>query len=242
MKQIIFLLGFVFVFTSCKIDGDKNESKAQSEELNYVDYFYPTDSLIPYIYVFQNVDEPLDEKVFRIYRSESPEDTSLVVELYNSDFKITEGYTHDLNPNFNVKDHMIVDGDGMKRKAKLSSTSFFPKNNEDKTQFLSDFPSHLDSITMIYQSKRRILEVNKMVNVLGDSLPAIIIGDSVRVLLANAFTQKSSSQSVLIKRTFAKGYGMVRWSANNGDITYELINVLPNSWWEEYGQTPQIKQ
>ncbi|RYM35105.1 hypothetical protein ERX46_06935 [Brumimicrobium glaciale] len=238
MKQFLFIISALLLIVSCESSVDEKEQIAES---TYANFFYPTDSLIPYIYVFSNVNEPLDEKVLRIYRTESATDTSLIVEFYNSDLKITEGYTHDLTENFKVVDHMIVDGDGLKRQAKLSSFTFFPKNNEDKTQFISDFPSHLDSISMIYQSKRRVLEEDKMVNVLGDNVPAIIIEDSVKVLFANPFTKKSSAQSVMITRTFAKGYGMVRWSADNEKIVYELTKILPNKWWDEFGQSPQIK-
>lgn len=235
MKHVLFLIATVLFLGSCADSGEK-----QAQESIYVEYFYPTDSLIPFIYVFQNTKVNLDEKILRIYRSETPEDTSLVVEFYNADLKITEGYTHDLNDQLRVLDHMIVDGDGKKRKAKLSDNTFFPMSKDDQTQFLSDFPSHLDSITMIYQSKRRVLEENATANVLGKEVPAIVLEDSVKVLFANPYTKKTSAQSVMITRTFAKGYGMVRWSANNDEIVYELEKILPNKWWEEFGQSPQV--
>lgn len=238
MKQLIFILGTFFLIASCQSPVDQQK---EEEENSYAEYFYPTDSLVPFIYVFQNVNQPMDEKILRIYRSESASDTSVTVEFYNSNFKITEGYTHNIKENFKVEDHMIVDGDGLKRQAKLSATSFFPTNKEDQTQFISDFPSHLDSLTMIYQSKRRVLEENKTVKVLGNDVPAIILEDSVKVLFANPYTQKSSSQKVMITRVFAKGYGMVRWSANNEEIVYELDKILTNEWWEEVAQAPQIE-
>ena len=235
MKNILFLFTIVLSLVSCTNTAEKTES-----ETSYLEYFYPTDSLIPFIYVFQNSKNPLDEKIQRIYRSETDDVTGLVVEYFNADMKITEGYTHDLNDGLKVIDHMIVDGDGKKRKAKLTTNTFFPLSKDEETMFISDFPSHLDSITMIYQSKRRVLEENKTVNVLGEQVKALIIEDSVKVLFANPFTQKSSAQSVMITRTFAKGYGLVKWSANNEEIVYELKSILTNEWWDEYGQTPQI--
>ncbi|PWH81374.1 hypothetical protein [Brumimicrobium oceani] len=240
MKYLLFIVGLVFLLVSCDSNGGEQELSGSEPGHSKADYFYPTDSLIPYIYVFQNVNEPLDEKILRIYRSETDSANALVVEFYNSDMKITEGYTHDINDGFKVLDHMIVDGDGLKRQAKLTSNTFFPKDMNDQTQFLSDFPSHLDSLTMIYQSKRRILEQDKNVEVLGQDVPALVIEDSVKVLFANPYTQKSSGQGVMITRTFAKGYGMVAWSANNQEIMYKLEKILPNKWWDEYGPTPQI--
>lgn len=237
MKQLLFFITALFLIASCT-----NSEGSQKLEKNgaYAEYFFPTDSLIPYIYAFQNTKEKLDEKLLRIYRSETPEDTSLVVEFYNADLKITEGYTHDLIDQFKVSDHMIVDGDGLKRQAKISANTFFPQSKDDQTQFISDFPSHLDSITMIYQSKRRVIEENKMVNVLGKEVPAIIVEDSVKFLFANPFTKKSSARSAMIKRTFAKGYGMVGWSTNDEKIVYKLEKILPNKWWEEYARSPQV--
>lgn len=237
MKQLILLFGVLYLIVSC----ETTPAKKQIDGNAYAEYFYPTDSLVPYVYVFQNVNQPLDEKVLRIYRAESASDTSLIVEFYNSDLKITEGYTHNLNDGFKVEDHMIVDGDGLKRQAKLSANDFFPKNKDDKTQFLSDFPSHLDSLTMIYQSKRRVLEENKTVSVLGKDLPALIIEDSVKILFVNPYTKESSGRSVMITRTFAKGYGMVRWSANNDEIVFDLVKILTNRWWEEVALEPQIR-
>src|SRR5690554_6413913 len=111
MKHLLFILGLLFIVASCNDDSSNQVENEGAGEHAYADFFYPTDSLIPYIYVFQNVDEPLDEKVLRIYRTETDTATSLVVEFYNSNMKITEGYTHDINDNFKVVDHMIVDGD-----------------------------------------------------------------------------------------------------------------------------------
>jgi len=235
---LLFLISTFLLIASCETSDDSGIEEKENES-SYTEYFYPTDSLVPFIYVFQNVNKPLDEKVHRIYRLESPQDTSLVVEYYNSNLTITEGYTHSIKDDFKVTDHMIVDGDGKKRKAKLSSNTFFPTYKDEQIQFVSDFPSHLDSITMIYQSKRRFLE-KKTVKVLGKDVPAIIVEDSVKVLFVNPFNKKSSSQKVMIARTFAKGYGMVRWSANNEEIVYELDKILSNEWWEEFGQSPQI--
>ncbi|WP_107039679.1 hypothetical protein [Brumimicrobium mesophilum] len=235
MKHLFFLFSLLFILVSCG-----GSTKDQVQEVSYMEYFYPTDSLIPFIYVYQNTKEALDEKVHRIYRSETPEDTTLVVEYYNSDLKITEGYTHDLMNELRVIDHMIVDGDGKKRQAKLTENTFFPQKKGEQTQFLSDFPSHLDSLTMIYQSKRRVLEENSTVSVLGKQVPAIVIEDSVNIIFANPYTKETGGQNVMITRTFAKGYGMVKWSANNEQIVYKLERILSNKWWEEYAQAPQV--
>lgn len=243
MKLFLLMIGFVLAISSCSNDEKldrANEGSDNESEPTYADYFYPTDSVQPYIYTFQNTSNPLDEKIFRIYRSAEASDTSLIVERYNADFKITEGFTHDLE-NFEVTDHMIVDGDGLKRQAKLSSNRLFPVSKDDTTLFLSDFPSHLDSITMVYRSKRRVLAEDEVVDVLGEEIPALVVEDSVKWLMANVYTKQSSAQDIVIKRYFAKGYGLVKWSANDDQIVYKLKKIFSNKWWEEYARTPQIK-
>lgn len=237
--RILYLIVVLMVLVSaCDNAGDNKEGGKIRKD--YVDYFYPTDSLIPFIYVFQDKNDPLNEKIQRIYRMESPSDTILVVEHFNANFRITEGYSFDVN-NFQIVDHMIVDGDGLKRKAKLSSNSFFPLNKGELSYFISDFPSHLDSITMVYQSKKGVSDADYKIDVLGESIPALLIKDTVSITMANVFNQKGSTRSFIIDRVYAKGYGLVRWSSEDGSIVYNLEKILNNQWWEEVAQSPQVR-
>lgn len=235
MKIVLILISIAALFSACTSSGDKH-----SGSMDYADYFYPTDSIIPFIYIYQEEGNPLNEKMHRIYRLEEAKDTTLAVEYFNADFRITEGFSFNINT-FLVEDHMIVDGDGLKRKAKLSSNSFFPSSKGESSHFVSDFPSHLDSIALVYSSKKTISDTDLTTLVLGNTVPAILVKDSITVTMVNVFTQEGSSQKVVVDRVFAKGYGQVEWSSNGGSIAFVLKKIVSNDWWEEVAQSPQVR-
>ena len=236
---------FIFILIAVLISAcsTSEESKAEGKEVKseYAEYFYPTDSLIPFIYLYQEQNNPLNEKAHRIYRLEDATDTTLAIEYFNSDFRITEGFSFDIN-SFEVEDHMIVDGEGLKRKAKLTSNTFFPMSKDVSSHFISDFPSHLDSITIVYSSKKGIAETNLEVSVLGKNVPAILVKDTIIITMVNVYTQEGSKQEVVVDRVFAKGYGQVKWSSNDGEIVFELKKIVTNQWWENVAQGPQVRE
>lgn len=235
MKNLFILIIGVIILSACNTSEDKgNESE------DYAEYFYPTDSIIPFIYLFQEENNPLNEKMHRIYRLESAADTTLAVEIFNSEFRITEGFTYDVN-DFSVEDHMVVDAEGLKRKAKLTSNTIFPLRNGEQSLFVSDFPSHLDSISMVYASKKSVIDDATEINVLGKNAPAIVVRDSVTVTMVNVYTKQGSSQQFAMDRVYAKGYGLVKWSLTDGSVVYELKNILSNKWWEEVAQAPSVR-
>lgn len=249
MKLFVSIVIISFFVISCNessFDNEKNltdsdSNTSQDKVFEYKDYFFPPDSLIPYIYVFQGSHNPMDEKFFRIYRLHNDKDTSLVVERYNANFRITEGFTHDLTDSLKLSDYMIVDGDGTKRKANVISSRTFPLSEDDISLFVADFPSHADSLTMIYESKKSMAESGIKKNVFGESVDAVRVIDSVKVHLVNPFTKESNTKSVVTNRYYAKGYGLVEWGSDELDIHYRLKKILPDEWWLEFAQGPQIK-
>ncbi|PKR80319.1 hypothetical protein CW751_10735 [Brumimicrobium salinarum] len=235
MKNIILLLLLcLLTFVSCKNDTTQHESNSKEVD-NLKSYFYPSDSLFPTIYAYKNSINPLEEKFHRFYKQENEKDTGLVLEFYNSKLMITEAFTLSLN-SFEVMDHMIVDGDGKKRKAKVSEKQFFPINEDVKTSFTSDFPSHLDSITLIYQSKKHVYDSIFKMSFLDTIAPTILVKDSVRYIFANTTTKEVGSQTSVINRYYAKGYGLVRWTSEDGKNVYEISSILNNQFWTQLQQ------
>lgn len=242
MKLILSTIILCGIVLSCKeADTLDDLTDSNSETKNYRDYFFPSDSLIPYVYVFQGSHNPMDEKFFRIYRMQNNQDTSLVVERYNANFRITEGFTHNLSDSLKLSDYMIVDGDGVKRKANVLSDRTFPLGISDVSYFVSDFPSFADSLTMIYESKKSVAEVDLKKEVLGDTVEAMRVIDTVRVHLVNPLTKKSSTKLVVTNRYYAKGYGLVEWGSDELNVHYRLKKILPDDWWIEFAQGPQVK-
>lgn len=244
MKFFIGLLIVSVFFVSCdrnETNKERDLANKESEVIDYADYFFPSDSLIPYIYVYQESHNPLDEKFFRIYRLQNNQDTSLVVERFNANFRITEGFTHDLTDSLKLLDYMIVDGDGIKRKANVLSDRTFPLGLNDVSYFVADFPSPTDSLTMIYESKKSIADVNLQRDVFGKTVDALRVIDSVRFHLVNPLTKQSNTKLVVTDRFYAKGYGLIEWGSNGLDVHYRLSKILSNEWWSEFAQGPQVK-
>ena len=238
MKTFFIFITIAVLISACTTSEDnKGSGNVKSD---YADYFYPTDSIIPFIYVYQDQNNPLNEKIHRIYRLENQKDTTLTVEYFNADFRITEGFSFDIH-SFLVKDHMVVSGDGLKVKTKLTSTSFFPLSKDDQTLFVSDFPSHLDSISMVNVSKTVISNADYQIEVLGEMVPALLVTDSTTWTMVNVYTQQGSSKKAVINRVYAKGYGLVQWSSSDGSIVYNLKKIHSNKWWEEVAQSPEAR-
>lgn len=240
MKALhIFSLSIIAIFVVACSNG-KSDDDPQESRSDLKAYFFPSDSLEPYIYVYAEENNPLDEKIYRVYTLRTPEKEHLVVEKFNANFRITEGYSYDLTDDLNVVDHMIVDARGKKRKANLSASVLFPENEEEKSLFISDFPAHIDSLVGVYKSEKTV--VNKMKSkVLGDETESIEVIDEVTLSFVNPDTQKGSANTVEIHRVYAKNFGLTEWYTEDRKVHYKLKRIFSNDWWKEHAQGPVVK-
>ena len=209
--------------------------------LDVRDYFFPADSIAPYIYVYADEHKPLDEKVFRIYTLKTAEKHQLIVEKFNASFRITEGYTYDLDDDLNIVDHMIVDGDGLKRKANLSSTALFLSDSVSKAVFISDFPAPMESYTAIYKSTKLFKKRMNEYEILGQKTAAISVNNEIVLSFVDAEVQDGNANGVDVTEVYAKGYGLTEWYTENKKIHYKLKRILTNDWWKEHAQGPTVK-
>lgn len=221
---------------SCSSSLDES-NKSQS---NLQDYFFPSDSLDPYIYVYAEESNPLDEKIYRVYKLNTPDVEHLIVERYNPNFRITEGYTYDLKNNLEVDDHMVVDAQGKKRKATLTASSWYPVAEEESSLFISDFPAHIDSLVGVYKSKKTFVGREKY-EIFNSETEAIELKDEVTLSFVSPTTRKGSSNSLVFNRVYAKGFGLTEWFTEDKKIHYKLKRILSNDWWKEHAQGPAVR-
>lgn len=250
MKCFFVLLGLILISSSACNDGGQASKKAKKnnntaskikkkrlaeetlEDVNLHDYFYPTDSLEPYIYAFQEQSNPIDEKLHRhITKTNDDGDTVFIIERYNSNFKIFEGFTLNIGESFKIQDHMMVDKDGIKRSSRLTKDEYFPKSIRDQSKFIADFPSHLDSIIMVYESKKHVEKTGLEVNVLGEKKEAISVVDSINVHMVHVKNKKRSTKKVVSRLYFAKGMGLIKFGDLDGEVLYELKQIFSDDWW-----------
>lgn len=243
MKSFLYTLLVVAALsgaTSCSHDS-QDEAKLGNDQIDYSNYFFPTDSLKPYIYVYHDENKPLDDKIYRIYRLKSPKKEHLVIEKFNPNFRITEAFSYDLEDSLKIVDHMIVDGEGSKRKSKVTASRHFPINNVDRALFISDFPAHIDSLIGIYKSSKKVISDGFEYSLFDQTTEAIKVEDEITLSFVNPTTQKGSSNSVKVTRVYAEGYGMTEWYTEDKKIHYRLKRVLSNAWWKENAQEPVVR-
>lgn len=238
MYRLLFvMLVAVTTFTSCGGWSNGNSSK---EARKTTDYFFPTDSLKPYIYVYADINRPVDEKFYRVYTLQTANKHHLVVERFNANFRITEGYTYDIDDEFKVVDHMVTDAQGKKRQASLTEVSMFPTSFESEARFVSDFPAHIDSLMGVYKSTKVVVD-SMDYELLGKNTRAIVVNDEVTLSFVHPKTRKGSSNSVEIQRVYAKGFGLTEWYTADKKVHYKLKRVLSDKWWKEHAQGPVIR-
>ncbi len=245
MNRSVYLsvLFSVLILLSFGCGGDSSESNitaSEDQKDRIRDYFFPSDSLNPYIYVYADENRPVDEKFYRIFRLKTKDKNDLIVERYNAEFRITEGFTYDLDDNLSISDHMIVDAQGKKRQAKLTSSSLYPVNEDDEAVFISDFPAHIDSLVGVYKSKKTV-EERFDYEIFGEKTKAIKVLDEVTLSFVNPFNEKGSSNTVEIYRVYAKGFGLTEWYTVDQKIHFKLQRILSNEWWKEFAQGPVVK-
>jgi hypothetical protein len=238
MKKLVYLVFFTLFLVSIVSCEDRKTSAVSD---NFRDYFFPVDSLVPYIYVFRDEKKPLDERFMRMYRLQNDTDSSFVVERFNSLFKITEGFTYKLNDSLTLEDHMIVDRNGLKRKSKLTSQYNFPVFKGIEAHFIADFPGVADSTVIVQDSKKHVINVNYSYTLFGKTIPAIIVKDTIRLYELNVNTKEVREKSVITDNVYAKGYGLVEWGTEDKSVLYSLRTILSDKWWSENAQAPQVR-
>lgn len=231
MKFAAFFIIVLFLF-GCSENSKDNSSNKEKSELNLMDYFYPMNENEPYIYGYLDEKNPVAERFHRMINFREADSRSFVIERYNASLRIFEGFTLDPD-SLNVLDHMMVDKNRQKRKSNVSATEYFPLEMNKTVRFVSDYPSHLDSITTVYDSRRTIIDKDVTVSVMDTTYEAILLRDTVYVHLVNRFTKESGTQSAVIDNYYAKGMGLVKFGDVDGKATYELKRIIPDSWWME---------
>jgi len=228
-----FLAVLVF-FVSCQEDQKQTVSPSKLSSIEVSDYFYPKDSISPFVIAFKDEQAPLDERFFRSIVMEHADSNLFILEKYNASLRITEGFTFLVDEGFKVIDHMMVDGNGKKRMSRLHETSYFPSEMNDPVLFHVDFPSPLDSVIISMRSKREITHHLDHFSFEENEGPAIVLRDSSVVRFINIYNQQQSSRLVVTDNYYAKGIGLVRFSTLDEKVNYEVVRFFSDKWWMEY--------
>lgn len=234
MKIGFSLLVVFLVFMSCQEGTNKSSSTPESHKIDVSDYFFAKDSIAPFVTAFKDEQAPLDERFIRSILMKYEDSSLFIIEKYNALLRITEGFTFLVDDDLKVIDHMMVDGDGKKRKSRLHETSYFPSKLNDPVIFHVDFPSPLDSVIISMRSKR---EVTKHLDTLifeERQGPAIVLRDSTVVRFINIYNEEQTSRLVVTDNYYVKGLGLVRFTTLDEKVNYEVVRFFSDKWWMEY--------
>lgn len=231
MKYLVFVL-IILSFYGCSESSDVEESIQKDPAINVLDYFYPLNEDEPYVYAYLDEQAPLDERFHRMINFYDSDGRSFVIERYNAALRISEGFTLDPN-SLEILDHMMVDKNLKKRKSNVTSNQYYPLEMNETARFVSDYPSHLDSVTAIYDSRRTIIKKDVPVEIMDSTYQTILLRDTVHVHMVNRFTKESSTQTAVIDNYYAKGLGLVKFGDVDGAINYKLKRIISDSWWME---------
>ena len=220
MKIVCFFLLAIMMF-SC---AEKNSNKSA-----YADYFYPYDT-IPKIYVYRDVVGGLNEQFHRVYGVKDEAGKHIIVELYSSDFRLTEALNYNY-PSLELQDHMVTNGKKQKSKADLIKSKAFPLGDHDTSEFLSRLPSHIDS-TKIIQLKKRVLKNKKeAILYLNKKIPAISFYDTINLAVVNSKDKQLNKLYGAQLVYFAKDIGKVEWHSMDKKAHYKLEKIMNQKDW-----------
>lgn len=218
-------------FTACKEAEDSSSINGMKNK--YAEYFFPLSTFDePMVYAFIDIKNPIDERFIRVHELEFENKNYAILEKFNNNLRLFEGYTLNYDEHLSVEEHMIVDKHGIKTKTRLNKNLYFPNEKNSSIKFITDFPSHLDSIQMIYHSTKTIINDDLKTEVMGEEVPAIQIRDSLLILLVNTYNKETGKTSVIIDEFYAKGHGLVQWQSEDETVQYKLNKIIDAKEWE----------
>ena len=239
MKHFVFfMLGTLFLFFSCgdSVPKDTSATPLKQFDLDSSDFpifFIPLDSIHPFVTIFKDEKAPLEERFFRSIVMKKEDSLEYVLEKYNADMRFTEGFTFDLKKENVLIDHMMVDAYGKKRKSRIHDNLYFPYDMGEAVMFHVDFPAHVDSIVISYQSKRELIDYIPDFVVLEEEYETLVLRDSSVVTFINYYTEEEGKQLVVTNNYYAKGIGLVRFEDVSGEIQFNVVRFLSDKWWNE---------
>ena len=235
VKRIGAIAALVVFFISCNNDVEipaKNKEVKKEQVANPANltYFYPT-SIKPLVYVYSVNNNPFLETYLKITSVKSKGDTLMMLEYFDANLELKEGYTINLNKNFEVINHM-TSSNGIKYTSKISKNNFFPMEGEKVARFMVDFPTTNDTVVALFE---RDLELVDTISYMfqDDLLTCIKAIDHIRLTRLHTITKKENVQLGEIVSLYAEGIGKVAQFPSAGGDTMKLVRTIAIEEWDK---------
>lgn len=195
------------------------------------EYFYPATKEKQANILIDTL-QPLDERVFVYHTAKFDESEHIFLEKYVQGTRLIEGFIFTNEDSVIVKEHMVIDRLNRKSKAQTSAFDHLPYSLNDESYFHSRFPSHLDSVIAVYESKKNCIVKDTVFEFKGIKHDAVVFRDSVKLSMYNPITKDGKSRINVQDLMYAKDLGLVSISVPNSKIHFQLSQVLNQQEWE----------
>lgn len=203
---------------------------APKKKMSLVDYFYPVkDGKTAYVYL--DTLQPLDEKIHLFYKGKLNNEEVLFMESYKANLRLTEGYTFKLDDSISVVEHMVIDRWNQKRKSYLNAEGFLPGSQQEASYMNVSFPSHLDSVSTFFESKKTCIQSDTSFTFEGQTYPAVLVRDSIKMSFYNSFNGNGKSKVYAMNNLYAKGLGLVAYASSDNEYLHVLSRILSEEEW-----------
>jgi hypothetical protein len=226
------MVGILLVLNSC--DSNKSAYTPPKSAHPFANYFYPYDS-IPRIYCYRNVANGLDEEFHRIFGIKDSKGHHIIVEKYSPDGRLIEAFNYNYD-SLDVLQHIVVDRKKHKNSVPLKKNKRLPWNEKDQSIFISEYPSHFDSLIVIDTLKRKISRKNFEHLVLEEETrKSMLVDEIISKTLFNIYTKKTitnlrtEGQSI-----YSEGFGLVEFYSKNKTVHFKLEKVISQKEWAQF--------
>ncbi|SFT84164.1 hypothetical protein SAMN05216474_2622 [Lishizhenia tianjinensis] len=224
MKKLSAFLFLLMIAAACT-------KPTTSNQISLEEYFYPLKQEKT-AYVYLDTLQPLDEKIHLFYKGKLKNEEVLFLEAYKANIRLTEGYTFKVNDSVSVVEHMTIDRWNQKRRSFMRANGYLPGSQQSDSYMNVSFPSHIDSVSTFYESKKSCINQDTNFVFEGKTYPAILVRDSIKMSLYNSFNGKGKSNIFATNNLYAKGLGLVAYASADNKYLHVLSRILTQKEWE----------
>lgn len=235
IKSLILSVCIGMILISCSneskdpIQKTDMDTEMTPEKAN-MDFFYPR-SAKPMVYVYSVANNPFLETYLKITTVTSKKDTLMMLEYFDGNLELKEGYTINLNKGFLVTNHM-TSSNGIKYTSRIAKNKYFPVQKGEIASFIIDFPTQNDTVVGLYE---RDMELTDTISYKfeGATVDCIKALEHIRLTRLHTVTKKESEQFGEMVSLYARGIGKVAQFPSSGGDTMKLVRTISIEEWDK---------
>jgi hypothetical protein len=240
IKSLVLSVSLGVLMFSCNNDPSKpiqetDEKAEKTSENANMSFFYPR-SAKPLVYVYSVANNPFLETYLKITSVTSKSDTLMMLEYFDGNLELKEGYTINLNKGFLVTNHM-TSSQGIKYTSRIAKNNYFPTQNGNVASFVIDFPTQNDTVVGLYERDMELVDTIAY-NFQDSTVECVKALEHIRLTRLHTITKKENEQLGEMVSLYAKGIGKVAQFSSAGGDTMKLVRTITIEEWNKLA--PQL--